>query len=78
MQIVRFPSKDQWQTLSARPSIENILLTKQVGKILSDVKKGGDRALKKYSKKFDAIRLKKIGCHTKRAKGCIQLVTRYP
>lgn len=74
MQIVRFPSKDQWQTLSARPSIENILLTKQVGKILADVKKGGDRALKKYSKKFDAIRLKKLAVTPKELKAASSLL----
>jgi histidinol dehydrogenase len=75
MQIVRFPSKEEWKSLSERPSIDNRLLIKQVGKILADVKKGGDRALKKYTKKFDAEGLKKLVVSPKEIKAAAEQVS---
>ena len=36
------------------------MLRKQVGKIIADVRKTGDRSLKRYSKKFDGVDLKQI------------------
>ena len=55
MQRINYPSKESWSALMKRPLIDNKLLIKSVGKILSDVKKGGDGAVKKYTKKFDGI-----------------------
>ena len=60
MQIIRYPSKEDWAGITERPAIENGMLRKQVGKIIADVKKNGDRSLKRYSKKFDGVDLKKI------------------
>ncbi|MEY2596449.1 MAG: hypothetical protein RI965_1721 [Bacteroidota bacterium] len=60
MKIYKNPTQSQWAEIIERPSIDNTILLKNVGKILSDVKKGGDRAVRKYSKKFDGISSKKI------------------
>ena len=60
MQIIRYPSKQDWAGITERPAIENGMLRKQVGKIIADVRKTGDRSLKRYSKKFDGVDLKKI------------------
>jgi len=60
MKIYKNPTQSQWAEIAERPSIDNTILLKNVGKILSDVKKGGDRAVRKYSKKFDGISSKKI------------------
>ena len=60
MQIIRYPSKEDWAGITERPAIENGMLRKQVGKIIADVKKSGDRSLKRYSKKFDGVDLKQI------------------
>jgi len=60
MQIIRYPSKEDWAGITERPAIENGMLRKQVGKIIADVKKNGDRSLKRYSKKFDGVDLKKL------------------
>ena len=60
MKIYKNPTQSQWAEIVERPSIDNTILLKNVGKILSDVKKGGDRAVRKYSKKFDGISSKKI------------------
>jgi len=60
MQIIRYPSKEDWAGITERPAIENGMLRKQVGRIIADVKKNGDRSLKRYSKKFDGVDLKQI------------------
>lgn len=60
MKIYKNPTQSLWAEIIERPSIDNTILLKNVGKILSDVKKGGDRAVRKYSKKFDGISSKKI------------------
>ena len=60
MQIIRYPSKEDWASILERPAIENGMLRKQVGKIIADVRKTGDRSLKRYSKKFDGVDLKKL------------------
>jgi len=60
MQIIRYPSKADWASITERPAIENGMLRKQVGKIIADVIKTGDRALKRYAKKFDGVKLKQL------------------
>lgn len=60
MQIIRYPSRDNWAGILQRPAIDNSMLRKQVGKIIADVRKTGDRSLKRYSKKFDGVDLKKL------------------
>ena len=58
MKRINYPSKESWTELIKRPSIDNKLLIKAIGKIIQDVKKGGDGAVKKYTKRFDGIALK--------------------
>lgn len=60
MQIIRYPLKESWEDLVKRPAIDSALLLKQVGKIMGDVKKSGDRALKKYIKKFDGAAVRNL------------------
>ena len=60
MQIILYPSRDNWAGIVQRPAIDNGMLRKQVGKIITDVRKSGDRSLKRYSKKFDGVDLKKL------------------
>jgi len=60
MKQINYPSKEDWNEILARPVIENKLLNKQVGKILSEVKAGGDKSLKKFAKKFDGVDIKSI------------------
>lgn len=55
MKKINYPSRESWSELMKRPSIDNKLLIKSVGKILQDVKKSGDSAVRKYTKKFDGV-----------------------
>jgi histidinol dehydrogenase len=68
MQIIRYPSKENWEDLVKRPSIDGSLLLKQVGKIMGDVKKTGDKALKKYAKKFDGVAVRNLAVSDKELK----------
>jgi len=58
MNIYQNPAKEEWSQLLQRPSFDNAELHKNVKHILKDVKKDGDKAIKKYTKKFDDIKLK--------------------
>lgn len=68
MQIILNPQKDNLSLLLERPVYDSKLLLKQVGKILQDVKIKGDAAVKKYSKKFDGVSLRKITVDAKEIK----------
>jgi histidinol dehydrogenase len=60
MQIHKYPDSSQWNEIIQRPSPDTVLLEKNVRKILKKVKEKGDKALRKYSKEFDGVKLKKL------------------
>ncbi len=57
MQIIKFPQKDDWNTILARPVFDTSSLNKTVSNILSDIKNRGDKAVLEYEEKFDKVRL---------------------
>ena len=65
MKLIKYPAKETWGEILSRPTIDNKQLLKQVGKILQDVKQKGDTAVKKYTKKFDGIALRKMQVEAK-------------
>jgi histidinol dehydrogenase len=60
MQIIRFPDKKDWVALLNRPVSNVSDLEKKVAKILERVKKKGDKAIFKYTKKFDGVELNNL------------------
>ncbi len=58
MKIYKYPDTIEWSKLTKRPAIETAELEKKVRKILKKVKENGDKAVRKYAKEFDGIRLK--------------------
>lgn len=60
MQIIRFPEKKDWMALLKRPVADASDLEEKVNKILKNVKKKGDKALLKYTKKFDGVEIGSI------------------
>lgn len=60
MKLIKYPSDSQWQEIIQRPYIEISAIKKTVAEILKKVKKKGDNAIFKYSKKFDGIKLKTL------------------
>lgn len=60
MKIILHPQKQEWPQLIQRPVLEQVLLDKKVSKILSKVKAGGDKAVKKITKDFDGVSLRNL------------------
>src|SRR5690606_30374455 len=57
MQIVKYPAKDTWATILARPALNSIHLFDSVLNVINDVRAHGDEAVVKYTKQFDGIEL---------------------
>ncbi len=55
MQVIKYPSPENWEALCKRPSHHNKSLQETVSDILVDVQKRGDIALSYYAKKFDKV-----------------------
>jgi len=60
MQTYNYPGKELWQEISQRPASDHSSLEKSVKKILQKVKEKGDKAVKKFTKEFDGVSLKKL------------------
>jgi len=58
--VIKYPDRKEWQELIKRPVFENASLEKVVKKILEKVKTKGDKAVRKYTKEFDEVKLKKL------------------
>jgi len=74
MELIKYPEKNEWRDLLRRPAIDSLSLEKKVRKILENVKEKGDKAVRKYSKEFDGIKLKKLQVSDKEIKEADKLV----
>ena len=57
MQIIKYPKKETWAEITARPTLDTTFLERTVANILKDVKQHGDEALKYCSRHFDKVEL---------------------
>ena len=55
MKTYKYPQRNEWKSITARPHIETERLNASVKKILDDVKTNGDEAVKAYEKEFDKV-----------------------
>ena len=60
IRIYTYRDKAIWNELTKRPVLETASLEKSVRKILEKVKTKGDKAVKKYTKEFDGVKLKRF------------------
>ena len=60
MKLYRYPDKENWKGIILRPVADNSALEKTVKKILQKVKKNGDKAVLKYTKEFDEVKLNNL------------------
>ena len=60
MKIYRYPTKEQWADIIARPRLDLSQLNATVASVLADVKKRGDEAVKEYEAKFDKAELSSL------------------
>src|SRR6187399_3446468 len=75
IKLIKQPSKEDWQETVKRPVIENSSLEKVVKKILDKVKDKGDKAVRKYTKEFDGVKLKKLTASEKEIKTAENLLS---
>ena len=72
--VIKYPDKKDWQEIVKRPVFENNSLEKVVKKILDKVKDKGDKAVRKYTKEFDGVKLKKLTVSEKEIKAAESLL----
>lgn len=60
MQIYKYPEREKWSEILARPVFDNSMLFSTVQQVLDDVKHRGDDAVREYTEKFDKVILDTI------------------
>ena len=75
IKVIKHPNKEDWQEIVKRPVFENASLEKAVKKILEKVKDKGDKAIRKYTKDFDGVKLKKLAVSEKEIKTAENLLS---
>lgn len=60
MQTIKYPQKNDWNTILARPTIELEEMDEVVNQIFKEVKADGDAALRKYTWFYDQVRIDEL------------------
>lgn len=57
MQTIRYPQRSEWPLLLKRPALDTANLQEIVSKVLRDIEKQGDKAIRSYTAQFDKVTL---------------------
>lgn len=57
MKVIKYPQKEEWSEILKRPSLGDEIVNKAVLEILDDVKMNGDEAVRRYTEKFDHVKV---------------------
>lgn len=60
MKIIKYPARETWEKIAERPHMDLSELNATVEDVLSNVKSGGDEAVKRYEEKFDHVALQHL------------------
>jgi len=60
MEIIKYPSQEQWSGILKRPALETESLFDTVRAIIDKVRTGGDNALLEYASTFDKVKLESL------------------
>ena len=60
MNIIKYPARDDWKTITVRPHIDMSKLNATVSEVLNDIRANGDEAVKRYEQKFDHAELHEL------------------
>jgi len=74
MKTFRYPEEHEWKEIVERPLADPSAIQKKVRKILEKVKEKGDRAVAKYTARFDEVELDSIQVTDEEIKEGIDLV----
>jgi histidinol dehydrogenase len=72
--VIKYPGRKDWDEIIKRPVFETASLEKTVKRILEKVKAKGDKAIRKYTKEFDGVELKKLTVNEKEIKAAEKLL----
>lgn len=75
MRVIEYPTKEDWDEISRRPSENQSDLNSRVESILKEVKTRGDEALIKFTKEFDGWSLKSLLVTTEEVDTACEMVT---
>ena len=75
IKVIKHPNKEDWEELIKRPVFQNASLEKVVKKILEKVKDKGDKAVRKYTRDFDGVKLKNLSVSEKEIKAAENLLS---
>lgn len=75
MKLYRYPERSEWKALAKRPAGDYSFLKKPVRKILKEVKEKGDKAVLKYTRLYDGIKLKSLLVNEKETRRASSLVS---
>ena len=57
MKVYRYPTKEVWNEIVARPRLDLTKLNETVSTVLADIRQRGDEAVREYERKFDKAEL---------------------
>ena len=60
MQVIKYPAREEWKSILARPVFDSTSLFDKVKTILDDVRLRGDAAVKEYTKQFDKVEIEQL------------------
>jgi len=60
MQVIKYPTRENWATLLTRPAFDSTSLFGTVQEILDNVRIRGDKAVKEYTLQFDKVNIDAI------------------
>jgi len=75
IKLIQHPERKDWKEIIKRPAFENASLERTVKKILEKVKDKGDKAVKKFTKEFDEVKLKMLAVSEKEIKAAGSLLS---
>jgi histidinol dehydrogenase len=76
MKTIKYPTKKEWAKLMQRPAVEQEELFTLVNQIFAEIRKNGDKAVKKYSHFFDKVDLEKLEVSEKQLKESVKNVSK--
>ncbi|MEG1587043.1 MAG: histidinol dehydrogenase, partial [Bacteroidales bacterium] len=60
MKVYIYPDKKEWAEIITRPALDYSDLSVTVTRLLDDIRKRGDEALREYEERFDGVQLDQL------------------
>jgi histidinol dehydrogenase len=74
MQIIQRPDRKDWPSIITRPQLEKKGLERSVDRIMEAVRKHGDRSVRKYTRTFDGVALRKFEVSAKEVRAAERML----